>query len=185
MVKLRALILSPLRLLKKRQQNEARTGTAGKVYLSSKSSSKSSNYTKLPSPTWSISSLELDQKHEPISREELSVLAKRALISVSLLDSMNRTDELRQDLGNMIHMIQQVQDFATAETELLSDADIYDKPRGVKATPTRSEDCGSALEEEEAKQVWDSFLKPKTTAVGAHSYFAIATKKERNENKAE
>lgn len=177
-----ALVLRSLS--KERRGKQARTGAACIDVLNqwSSPSSRSSSYTKLPSPTWSISSLQMDQKHEPISREELSVLAKRALISVPLLDSMNRTDALRQDLGNMIHMIRQVQDFAAAEKEILSDTDVYDKPRGVTAAPTRSKDCCSALDEKEAKQVWDSFLKPKTTTVGAHAYFAIATKKERNEN---
>ena len=146
---------------------------------------KRPSYTELPSPTWSIASLQLHQKHEPVSREELSVLAKRALVSIPILDSMGCTDQLRQDLGNMLHMIQQVQDFASETETSLTDADIYDRPRGVTAAPVHQaeadtkDDENNHLEAEEAQKVWESFLKPKTTAVGNYSYFVVPTKRER------
>jgi hypothetical protein len=126
--------------------------------------------------------LQLDIKHKPVSQEELSVLAKRALIRLPAPDnesSSSSMQKLRQDLGNMLHMIQQVQDFvADNADEPLTDADIYDRPRGVKAAPVRRETSAAEEEEEEASQVWESLLKPKTTAVGAHSYFVIATKRD-------
>jgi hypothetical protein len=145
-------------------------------------------YTELPSPTWSIGDLQLDQKHEPVSITELAVLAKRALISLPLLDSMKRTDQLRQDLGNMLHMIRQVQGFAETAEESLTDADIYDRPRGVRAAPVRGvhgdeNEARVTLEQEEARQVWETLLKPKTTALGSHSYFVIATHREEMKNK--
>ena len=63
------------------------------------------------------------------------------------------------------------------------DAAVYDVPRGVKHISFRSSseeenDGDEGKEAEESKQVWESLLKPKTTAVGAHNYFVIATQRE-------
>ena len=126
----------------------------------------------IPTPTWSVDSLELGKKHPPVSQQELQQLSKRALLDTRHLP----VSELRQDLGNMLHMIRQVQSFQPSEE--LSDVDLYDVPRGVKATPLRKDDKeGDKRNVKEEKQVWESFLKPKTTSVGAHSYFVIATRK--------
>ena len=156
-----------------------RFGSRPSAFRHAVSTSRASLYTDLPSPTWSIASLQLDQKHEPVTRTELSVLAKRALISLPILDQMERTEQLQQDLGNMIHMIRQVQDFAQQDETPLTDADTYDRPRGVEAIRPMSTERDDR-EEIEAKQVWESLLKPKTTAVGAHSYFVIATNRKQN-----
>lgn len=141
-------------------------------------------FSAIPSPTWSIASLELDKQHEPISEKELSVLAKRALIELPSDESSSKkldTDQLRQDLGNMLHMIRQVQDF-TADNVELTDEDIYDRPRGVHSTPVRRH--GSTVEEDrEAELVWKSLLEPKTSRVGARHYFVVATKEEKLEDK--
>jgi hypothetical protein len=144
------------------------------------------SYNELPPPTWSISSLKLDQQHAPVSEEELSILAKRALINLPSDDKSSHqldTKQLRQDLGNMIHMIQQVQDFAT-DTAGLTDEHIYDRPRGVTSAPVRRT-SSTTEEDQEAEQVWDSLLKPKTTPVGAHPYFVIATNIEKSIQKKE
>ena len=142
-------------------------------------------FSELPPPSWSIASLELDKQHEPISEEELEVLAKRALIELPQdnVSSPNLdTDQLRQDLGNMLHMVRKVQDFASDDSEALSGEDIYDAPRGVRSAPVRRH--GSTEEEDrEAEQVWKSLLEPKTSLVGAHPYFVIATKEEKTDNK--
>lgn len=132
----------------------------------------------IPAPTWSIASLQLDQNHNPVSEEELRKLSKRALIDVSSGGTKN--DSFRQDLGNMLHMIQQVREFQ-AKQEVQVDhknGAIYDCHRGNGApSPVRNDDEDNTTEEREAKQVWESFLKPHTIAVGAHSYFIIATDK--------
>jgi len=126
----------------------------------------------IPDATWSVESLELGKKHPPVSQQELERLAKRALLDVRHLP----VEDLRQDLGNMLHMIRQVQSFQP--TEELNEVDLYDVPRGVQATPLRKDDEETderVIQQE--KQVWESFLKPKTTMVGAHSYFVIATRR--------
>jgi hypothetical protein len=142
-------------------------------------------FTELPPPSWSIASLELDKQHKPVSEEELEVLAKRALIELPKdnVSSANLdTDQLRQDLGNMLHMVRQVQGFASDDSEALSSEDVYDAPRGVRSAPVRRH--GSTEEEErEAEQVWKSLLETKTSLVGAHPYFVIATKEENNDSK--
>ena len=131
-------------------------------------------FSQLPEPTWSIASLELDKNHTPVSEEELALLAKRALIDVP--SDPQARGSLRQDLGNMIHMIQTVKDFAADEE--LTDEDIYDRPRGVTMAPVHRSTESSEAEQEEMRQVWDSLLKPKTTNVGAHPYFVIETKRD-------
>jgi len=143
----------------------------------------------VPPPTWSIASLELDKQHEPlISDEEFRRLAKLALLDVRKLP----VDRLKRDLSNMMHMIRQVQSFQTEgdEDEDFDQygVDLYDVPRGVTSAPLRrhgnDDDVGETTtsaasddHREESDRVWESLLKPKTTLVGAHSYFAIATGK--------
>jgi hypothetical protein len=157
----------------------------------------------IPAPTWSLQSLELSQTHTPISDQELSRLTKRAVIDLSALDSHTTNTiskaSLAQDLGNMMHMIQQVQSaLPDKEMEHLTDADIYDVPRGVTAAPVRREQDTSTFTDAtlttssssttpnkaqlKRPMWWDSLLKPKTTTVGAHSYFAVCTQRD-DENK--
>ena len=155
----------------------------------------------IPAPTWSLQSLELSQTHAPISDLELSRLTKRAVIDLTAaMDSHHTTTNgsiskasLAQDLGNMMHMIQQVQaPLPEHEMEHLTDADIYDVPRGVTAAPVRREPDSSTITDaatvtvtastsnkaHQRPQWWDSLLKPKTTMVGAHSYFAVCTQRD-------
>lgn len=152
-------------------------GTTSTRLLSSGAADKptTSSY-KLPEPTWSISDLELSKQHEPISEEELQQLAKRALLDMDQLEDAQR-QQLRQDLGNLMHVIEQVQSFDHGDSEL-TDADIYDKPRGVTVAPLREDETEQDEQlDETAKKVWDSFLEPNTTKKGAHSYFSIDTKR--------
>lgn len=110
-----------------------------------------------------------------MTQAEIEVLAKRALIALDEIDP-HEQDQLRQDLGNMMHMIHQVSQFSCSES--LTDAEIYDAPRGVTEAPVRHSSKPTESEEQEAKQVWESYLKPKTKNVGAHTYFEIATRQE-------
>jgi hypothetical protein len=159
----------------------------------------------IPAPTWSLQSLELSKTHTPISDQELSRLTKRAVIDLTALDSHTTKGtiskaSLAQDLGNMMHMIQQVQS-ALPDKEMmehLTDADIYDVPRGVTAAPVRRERDTSTFTDATVTTTsssttpnkaqlkrpmwWESLLKPKTTTVGAHSYFAVCTQRD-DENK--
>jgi Asp-tRNA(Asn)/Glu-tRNA(Gln) amidotransferase C subunit len=133
---------------------------------------------RLPEPTWSVQDLELSKQHPPISEVELEKLAKRALLDLYHLDESTRND-LRQDLGNMMHMIEQVKSFRHNDKDIeWSDSDIYDKPRGVTAAPLRKDADTSKDTEAEHDPVWEKFLKPQTTKVGAHDYFIIETKRE-------
>jgi len=151
---------------------------------------------KLPEPTWSLSDLELSKQHDPVTQQELQVLAKRALLHVPF----NEKDsyKLRQELGNMMHMIQQVSlfDFDKHNNNIYNDNDnetqekeinLYDKPRGVTGAPFRSDEKNAIVtkphegeeEEKESEQVFASFLQPQTVKVGAHNYFCIETKREK------
>lgn len=126
-----------------------------------------------------MADLELSKQHEPVSEEELRKLAKRALLDMDQLDDKTR-QKLRQDLGNMMHMIAKVQSFQSDDWDALSDVDLYDKPRGVTAAPLREdvEESSDHRRDEIAEHVWDSFLKPNTAQVGAFNYFSIETKKD-------
>jgi hypothetical protein len=156
----------------------------------------------IPAPTWSLQSLGLSQTHAPVSDQELSRLTKRAVfIDLSAMDShsnssSNSNTSLAQELGNMMHMIQQVQSLLPGnEMEHLTDAAIYDVPRGVTCAPVRRpEDTSnqdattSSTTPHNAAQPnrpawWESFLKPHTTTVGAHSYFAVVTQRDENKSK--
>ena len=167
--------------------------SSSNITSSANASSSASSSFQLPDPTWPLQDLGLSKHHPPISETELKKLAKRALLDLHPFDDTDNNttgttrEQLRQDLGNMMHMIEQVQsfEFNTKDARFLEDqADIYDKPRGVVAAPLRRDIDdgvdGSRKEEEEiqAKEVFESFLQPQTTKVGAHNYFSIETKQE-------
>jgi hypothetical protein len=150
----------------------------------------------IPAPTWSLESLELSQTHAPVSHQELSRLAKRVVLDLAAVDVSHKKNgtinnnnnaafqvALAQDLGNMMHMIRQVQSLPETETENLSDADIYDVPRGVTEAPVRREDTNKDSTATTRPKWWESLLKPHTTMVGAHSYFVVCTQRdEKNSN---
>ena len=157
----------------------------------------------MPKPTWSIASLELDRKdHPPISEQELQKLAKRALLDVDILEEKRRIlgqTSLKQDLGNMMHLIQHVVEtskkqaeeqlhdkkdnpstsYEEQEIDALLDAELYDLPRNISATvqnfQTNIEKSAGVSRTEQAKSVWENYLKTKTTRVGGHSYFVVTT----------
>ena len=136
----------------------------------------------VPPPTWSVKSLQLDESHNLVSEELLTKLSRRALIDLKRLDP-DRRQELRQDLGNMLHLIDQVQQNASnLDDEDLTDVDLYDKSRGVTEILLRSDTQPSAEEQEEAQAVYQTMLEHKTTMVGAHAYFEVVTGQSNDDN---
>ena len=83
----------------------------------SSNNQKHRSYQFIPSPTWSVQDLELTLSHPPLPEEEFKKLARLVLLDVSsssiISSSSNddNNDSLRQDLGNMLHMIQQVTEY--------------------------------------------------------------------------
>ena len=76
-----------------------------------------------------------------------------------------------------MHMIQQVVDSdIELETEDPDGNLLYDSVRGVEKAPLRSSSMEDPLQEvdsEQAKQVFDSLLRPKTKPLGGQVYFRI------------
>jgi hypothetical protein len=127
--------------------------------------------------------LELDRNHSPVSNEELRTLCKRALLDPDLW-SKEETEALRQDLGNMLHMIHKIRDDAYIDSlakdmmaEIGSEPSFsyYDVPRIVKEAPMRDDDDAPAAATTDAQNVLDSFLRPNMKQQGAHHYFEIVT----------
>jgi len=144
----------------------------------------------IPPPTWSIRDLKLTSTHPPVSQEEFERLSRLALIDVSYDHGESQVDSLKQELGNMLKMIQHVAehnypppllDVHVANNK--SDDDptyiIYDKVRGVKEIPLRKGINDDLLQEQDADQarkVWETLLRAKTIRRGGgHVYFAIKT----------
>ena len=139
--------------------------------LSSSSDTQQSSSSIIPAPTWSIASLELHKSHTPVERDELDTLAKRALVNVTQF-SPARIAQLQQDVGNMMHVMNQVSQFESSDAD--DERLLYDVPRNVTEAPLR----GTQDEPSTAPpQVWESYLAPQTQRVGGHAYFVIATQK--------
>jgi hypothetical protein len=121
----------------------------------------------VPTPTWSLKDLNLTNHNhtDPVSIEELQILAKRSLLDVI-------EDDMRQDLANMLQCLRNVQSvrcvISTAE-------EIYDVPRGVTKAPVRIGEATTS-EKLEAEHVFKSLLLPKTVKQGSHDYFSVVTK---------
>ena len=119
----------------------------------------------VPKPTWHIADLQLDVNHPPVSEAELQILAKRALVDVKQLENK---EQLRQDLGNLLHMIDQV---SSASDQEIDHHSMYDLPRGVTSAPVRSDDEPSLDD-----SVYESYLKPNMKVDGAQEFFEIQSK---------
>ena len=159
----------------------------------------------IPKPTWSIQSLQLHESHAPADMKELEILAKRSVLDLRQFDNETK-QQLRQDLGNMLHMMKQVQRFQSTKTveERQDDDDdddqnnpimLYDVPRGVTEAPfridanittTSSEVISSPADDREGHQisqsVRESYLAPNMTRVGGHLYYEIVTSIQRTAN---
>ena len=106
-------------------------------------------YPFIPEPTWSVKELELSPPPgtvPPISDEELKKLCKRALLHFTPEEL--ESSSIRQDLANMMHMINQLEEFQKSNDD--SDGDdgeasemdhvmIYDMVRGVTSAPLRKD----------------------------------------------
>ena len=84
----------------------------------------------------------------------------------------------------MINQIQEATNqfppFPNEDVEDVS-ALIYDSVRGVTKAPLRDalhEDPLQQADQEQAEQVWEKMLRPKTKRQGAQEYFTITTKED-------
>ena len=149
----------------------------------------------IPEPTWSISSLQLHESHSPVCMEDLKILAKRSVLDLRRFNDATK-QQLCQDLGNMLHMMKQVQSFQSTMTSAIvkekysDDNDpttLYDMPRGVTEAPFRIDDNHRTTsdtttttiidqnEQQMSQSVRESYLEPKMTRVGGHQYYEIIT----------
>jgi hypothetical protein len=152
----------------------------------------------VPRPTWSVQDLELASTHSSITQKELERLARLVLLDVSPNSSNcdDRTlDSLKQDLGNMLHMILHVEghDYQESKgsdivctrvnnddgTDPTVSAAIHDTVRGVKEIPLRKEiekDPLQAQDDANARVTSGENLHTKMVRRGGgHKYFAIKT----------
>jgi hypothetical protein len=128
-------------------------GGDGDARSGSDSSKDSSPNFRLPPPTWSVSDLQLSVNHEPVSDEVLVALCRRACVRVpptattttaTTNDSVGREEEtsmrqMAQDVGNLLHMLRQVQSINPNLAASLLDSKgdderarlLYDVARGV------------------------------------------------------
>lgn len=139
----------------------------------------------IPTPSWSIASLELDKQHAPATIADLEKLAKRAVIDLSS-SSLQQKQQLCQDLGNMLHMMEQVKHDVVEHSggNMIDCSDpvvLYDTPRGVSEAYCR-DDSSAAISDREGSYdttmsaaVRKSLWEPKMKRLGAHQYFEIVT----------
>ncbi|KAL7579548.1 hypothetical protein ACA910_007921 [Epithemia clementina (nom. ined.)] len=142
---------------------------------------------------------EFDQKQQlQSSLPPLKVLSRKSLIYLDDKRDSDRISELETDLEQTWTWIQQVrlETLIEGETEIgnevgssisslgcdladLKVEDVYDLPRGVRrGAPTRSHSMREEANAiKESKQVWRTFLEPRTKLVGGHMYFVIPTSK--------
>jgi len=150
----------------------------------------------IPKPTWSIADLEMARTHSPITQHELERLARLLLVDKSAqIDDryVESIYNLKQDLGDMIHMIQHItqknifkdrsdnlkeNNFDEEDNPTGNDR-IYDIVRGVRGIPLREVSLKESLQGEdnvEAQAVWNEKVQTKMIRRGGgHIYFAIET----------
>lgn len=177
-------------------------------------SNKDYSRIRLPEPTWSVQSLGLDKDYEPIDWNEYKKLCRRAVVLITSPKEQkynnnennngNEAEEeqqrrqqqlckpLLQSIGNMLHMIEQVQQpLPESEQRIqqnLSVEDIYDKPRGVTYAPMQLfstttktiSEIGDDSDYDQRKYTRDNstcfpFVQGKLTNVGGHKYFIVPT----------
>lgn len=151
----------------------------------------------IPQPTWSVQALELTSTHTSITQNELERLARLVLVDVCR-NSNHRDDQsidsLKQDLGNMLQMIQHVTMHISQEPTLKDGVDTrdndkddaassvatYDIIRGVRGIKLRKAIEHDPLQTQDAAQAQDIFsgknlLSKMVLRGGGHKYFAIET----------
>jgi Asp-tRNA(Asn)/Glu-tRNA(Gln) amidotransferase C subunit len=177
----------------------SKEGTTSTTTTTTTTTAPKSEYPHLPEPTWSVQQLQL-KSLTLISEEELQKLSRRSLLLFSKTQLESST--LRQDLSNMMHMINQLQSFQNEkDTDQqgallpleLSDVEIYDAVRGVTSAPLRSsdrvdgdEDDTQQQQQQQHQQVWDKLLRPKMIRKGGgHEFFSIVTSRDVTSTKNE
>lgn len=153
----------------------------------------------IPDPTWSLQDLELTSTHNSVPDHELRRLAKLVLVD-TFENNENRHDDIsklmKQDLGNMLHMIQHVTKYDYQESirkgedgssdtdfdkadDTMADATTYDTVRGLKSMPLRKGMELDALQTQDATQAQNILNQKLSTKMvnrgGGHKYFAIET----------
>lgn len=150
----------------------------------------------IPDPTWSLQDLELTSTHTAITQQELKRLTRLVLVDVSKNYEDEIIDSTKQDLGNMLNMIQHVtmrdcqesigddiDDSNSTDLDEKPDptgnATIYDTVRGVRAMPLRTVinlDPLQAKDDPQALDILEKTLDVKMVRRGGgHKYFAIKT----------
>ena len=150
----------------------------------------------IPDPTWSLQNLELTSTHTAVPQQELKRLARLVLVDVSKNFEDEIIDSMKQDLGNMLKMIQHVtmrdcQESMGDDIDNLNGIDldgkpdptgnatIYDTVRGLRAMPLRKVINLDPLHAKDAPQALDilgkTFDAKMVRRGGGHKYFAIKT----------
>jgi hypothetical protein len=147
----------------------------------------------VPHPTWSVTDdLALNERHAKIDVATFRLLCRRACL-LPLEEEEDDDDDnstLRQDVGNMMHMMNQVvravSEIPRDDDKKYSISDIYDRPRGVTAAPEVVEAATVADEESSSaasvdvdastdKSWLETMRDSKMKRVGGHYYFEIET----------
>lgn len=137
----------------------------------------------VPPATWSIAKLGLQEQHESATID-VEVLCRRACLEPQ--------PDLRQDVANMMHMLQQVSTASSSSREYAkaielaidgsedsvgaaeAAAAIYDRPRGVTAAPVVTVSPSNAETEPIA---WlETLRRTSMKRVGGHYYFEMETR---------
>jgi len=153
----------------------------------------------IPDPTWSLEDLELMSTHTAIAGQELERLGRLVLLDVSENRSTSKDemiDSMKQDLGNMLNMIQRVtvHDYNESKGDCMDNssgsdleeqdneagsAATYDTVRGLTTMQLRKEIELDLLQAKDAQQSRDILEKTLQTKMvrrgGGHKYFAIKT----------
>ncbi len=152
----------------------------------------------IPNPTWSLQDLELTSTHTSIPEQELKRLTKLVLVDLFENNEHHPDDILnlmKQDLGNMLHMIQHVTKYDYQESirngdddssdtvvekgfDMTADATTYDTVRGLKRGDLRKGIELDPLQTQDATQAQNILEKLNLRMInrgGGHKYFAIET----------
>lgn len=120
---------------------------------------------RIPKPTWSVRSLELEKDHPPA--ENLDLLAKRAGLCLAHF-SAEEQERFRQDVGNMLSMMRQV---SSREKFSEDPAVLYDQPRNVVKTPVRKDEVTDNTHQEVTNRMKETLFERRLKRHGAHVYF--------------
>jgi hypothetical protein len=147
----------------------------------------------VPHPTWSVTDdLALHERHAKIDVATFHLLCRRAcLLPLEEEEEDDDNSTLRQDVGNMMHMMNQVvralsEIVPAGDDKKYSISDIYDRPRGVTAAPgvveaatgvadVESSSTAASVDASTDKSWLETMRESKMKRVGGHYYFEIET----------